>query len=407
MPDDVLAPAALNRALLARQHLLARAPGTQGTQGTQGTPGAAEAMVAHLVGMQAQNPRSPYVALWSRLEGFSADDLSRRVEDRSVSRIACLRGTIHLVTRQDAVVLPALTLPVQLAQLRANAEHGAVLRSLDLSLLAAVARDLVEEEPRTPVELGLAMASRWPGVAPAALALAARGTLPLVQVTPRGLWRRSGATRWTTVRAWLGAEEEPVDQEGQAAALESLTLRYLAAFGPASVADLQRWCGLTGLGPVVERLRDRLVVFRAEQTAAGRRGRELFDLPDAPRPDASTPAPVRLLADFDNLTLSHADRTRVVSDAHRRRLASPNGVAPGPVLIDGRVAGTWAVSSGRAAGAHRTDASAPVRAALVVTPLEPLTAAQTDAVRSEAEAMVCFVADDATEHRVEVLAAAP
>ncbi|MGW6131501.1 winged helix DNA-binding domain-containing protein [Cellulomonas sp. NPDC055163] len=383
--------AALNRALLARQHLLTRAE----------MP--AVALVDHLVGLQAQLPRSPYTTLWSRLAGFRHAELSQALLDRRVARIAVMRGTIHLVTAEDALVLPGLIAPLYERDLRQNVQHGAALRILDLAELTAAARALVEAEPRPTTELGRLLAERWPDVAPGSLAYGARGTLPLVQVPPRGVWGRSGATTWTTTRAWFGDDRavgapDLSDPDVRSAELERLVLRYLAAFGPASVADVQTWSGLGGLARVVDRLRPGLVTFRAEPGPGSASGRELVDLPDAPRPAPETPAPVRFLADFDNLTLSHADRTRVVSEEHRRALVTKNGMAPGTVLVDGRVAGTWAVTRERLdPGGVRARREL---ATLTVRPLVPVDAATRTALVTEAEALVRFVADDAAEHRV-------
>jgi Winged helix DNA-binding domain len=142
------------------------------------------------------------------------------------------------------------------------------------------------------------------------------------------LWQRSGQVRLATARAWLGK------RRGKALTVEALVMRYLAAFGPASAADVQTWSGLRGLGEVLDR--PDLERLKSEG------GQTLYDLPDLPRPDPDTPAPVRLVAPFDNLLLSHADRTRVIADPHRERLFSgKNGVFPGTVLVDGFVSGTW------------------------------------------------------------------
>jgi hypothetical protein len=156
-----------------------------------------------------------------------------------------------------------------------------------------------------------------------------------------------------------------------------MVARYLGAFGPASVADVQTWSGLTRLGEVVDRLRPGLRTFRDEQ------GRELFDLPDAPRPDPGTPAPVRLVAEFDNLILSHADRTRVISDLGRQRIATPNGVFPGTVLVDGFAAGMWRITRSRGS------------AVLTIEPFGPLPDADRDAVTAEARRLLVFAAPEA------------
>src|SRR5262249_8992940 len=144
-----------------------------------------------------------------------------------------------------------------------------------------------------------------------------------------------GQARHTSAEAWLGAPLDPSPSP------DVLVTRYLAAFGPATVADVQAWSGLTRLGEVVDRLCPPLRAFRGE------RGRELVDLPGAPRRGPDTPAPVRLVAEFDTLILSHADRARVVSDDNRLRLYSRNGIFPGTVLVDGFVSGMWRLTRSR------------------------------------------------------------
>ncbi|UZN01893.1 winged helix DNA-binding domain-containing protein [Cellulomonas sp. S1-8] len=377
----------LNRALLARQHLLARTTGT------------VPAIVEHLVGMQAQNPWSPFLGLWSRVEGFATRDLDAALLDRSVLRIAVMRSTVHLVTAGDAPVLAALARSVMARELRANARRRAALEVVDLDRLVEDAGAYLRAAPRLTTDLGAHLARTWPAAHPQDLSAFARALLPLVQVTPRGLWQHPSATTWTTLDAWVpdAAASVPADADVRTRALEAVVLRYLAAFGPASVADVQTWSGLTGLRDVVTGLRDRLVAVAATPTGPGGRVRELLDLPDAPRPDPDVPAPVRLLPDYDNLWLAHAQRTRVIDDAHRRRLQTPNGRLPCAVLVDGRVRATWAVErerTGSGRGERRTSAT------LTVTPLEPLSRAEQRAVLAEAERCVRFVADDADAHAV-------
>jgi hypothetical protein len=198
--------------------------------------------------------------------------------------------------------------------------------------------------------------------------MAARNLVPLVHVPPRGLWGRSGPVQVTTAAAWLGRELPAAADPPTAIA------RYLAAFGPATVADMQTWSGLTGLRAVVTGMAPRLRTFRDE------RGRELVDLPEAPRPDPDTPAPVRLLAEYDNAILSHADRTRIVTDEHRRALQTSNGVVRGTVLVDGFVAASWQVVRDRG------------RATAVITPLRRLPARDRSAVAAEAAGLLAFTA---------------
>ncbi|MGV9264145.1 winged helix DNA-binding domain-containing protein [Kitasatospora sp. NPDC003701] len=350
----VLGTRALGRALLARQHLLARSAMTPA------------AMVRHLGGLQAQAvPQPPYLGLLSRLEGFTPDRLSALIEQREAVRIALHRGTIHLVTADDCLTLRPLVQPVLDQGLRAA--YGKRLAGVDLPALADEARALLEERPLTFQRLGALLAGTRPDRDPAALAQAARCLLPLVQVPPRGVWGRSGAAAHTTAESWLG---RPLDG---APSLDGLALRYLAAFGPATVADLQKWCGLSRLGAVLERLAPELVTFRDEH------GRLLYDLPQAPRPDPAVPAPVRLLAPFDNLLLSHADRTRVLPEEYRPRVMTQNGLVLGALLVDGLVAGSWQLTEERTGGR-----------AVLLRPFAALGRGDRRAAESEAERVLAF-----------------
>ncbi|MBW8700084.1 hypothetical protein MBT84_10800 [Streptomyces sp. MBT84] len=234
-----------------------------------------------------------------------------------------MRSTIHAHTADDCLGLRPLVQPARDRELGLFRDG---LAGVDLDRLALLARDLVETEPHAMKQLREALAVEWPRADPQALALAARCRLPLVQVTPRGLWGRSGRVALTTAEHWLGRPAEP------APAPDAVVLRYLAAFGPASVKDMQTWAGLTGLRDVFERLRTRLVTFQDAN------GVELFDLPDAPRPDPDTPAPPRFLPEFDNLLLSHADRTRVVPPDLKGRSWTGNQ-AHRTLLVDGFLAG--------------------------------------------------------------------
>ncbi|HWU04876.1 MAG TPA: winged helix DNA-binding domain-containing protein [Streptomyces sp.] len=309
----VLSTRALNRATMARQLLLRR------------TAVPVKEAVSRLVGLQAQNTRPPYFQLFSRLESFDPASLSALMESREVVRIVTLRSTLHTHTAEDALTLRPLVQPARDREL--NMFRGG-LTGVDLDRLASLARELVEERPRTMRELREGLLPHWPKADPRALAVAARCRLPLVQVTPRGLWGRSGQVALTTAEHWLDSPARP------AASPDTAVLRYLGAFGPASVKDMQMWAGLTRMREVFERLRPQLVTFRDES------GVELFDLPDAPRPDPGTPAPPRFLPEFDNVLLGHADRTRVIPPAYKGR----NGVGNqsyGTVLADGFLAALW------------------------------------------------------------------
>jgi hypothetical protein len=263
--SDVLGRRALNRATLDRQLLLGRSP--------LRPLGAIE----HLIGLQAQVPKSPYLALWTRLDGFRLEDLTALIHARRVVRIALMRSTIHMVTARDCLGLRPLMQPVVERGVWTGT-FGRRLAGINRETLAITARALVEEQPRTFNDLGKLLRARWPGRDALALAMAARALVPLVQIPPRGLWGLGGLAAHTSVETWLGK------RRGAKLPLDRMVLRYLAAFGPAGVRDMQAWSGLTRLREVAERLRRKLRTFRDE------RGQELFDLPDAPRPGADVPA---------------------------------------------------------------------------------------------------------------------
>ncbi len=360
---DTLSRQALNRALLARQHLLERSTVRPA------------AMVEHLLGLQAQAPLPPYVGLWSRVEGFRPQDLARLLESREVVRIVLMRSTVHLVSAADAGFLRPLVAPVLERPLRTGSVWARDLAGCDLEEIAGAADELLAAGPLTMTGIGAGLAERWPDRNPDALAQVARGLLALVQLPPRAVW---GAKGWggrplvQTLERCLGRAPGP------AGTREELVRRYLRAFGPASVADVQTWSGLTGLRPVVEDLRGELMVFRDEG------GRELYDLPGAPRPDPETPAPARLLPAYDNLLLSHADRRRVISDHHRRAMATANGIVRGSFLVDGFVAGQWDLVQ-RSGGME-----------VVLEPLIPLTARDREGLAAEARRLPRFAAPGQT-----------
>jgi hypothetical protein len=372
--SQVLTQRAVNRALLARQLLLERSP-----LPAAGPDRAAQVVhtIEHLVGLQAQAPFPPYYGLHSRLDGFRPDDLAALITDRSVVRIALMRGTIHLVSARDCLALRRLVQPVIERGMRGA--FGRQLAGVDAGMLAAAGRSLVEAEPITFSQLGQALAARWPDHPPAALAQGVRAFVPLVQVPPRAVWGQAGQSLHTSAEHWLGQPLPDgaayLSQPASRAELARLVTRYLGAFGPATVRDVQAWSGLTGLKAVLEQLRPSLVTFRDEQ------GAELFDLPTAPRPGGEVPAPARLVAEFDNLVLSHAERSRVISAEATRRLYTLNGVIPGSVLIDGFVAGMWRLARSRDAATLTIELFAPVR--------------ERDALAAEAERVLAFGAPGA------------
>jgi hypothetical protein len=360
----VLGQRALNRALLERQMLLRRASTS------------AEDAVERLVGMQAQAPYSPYVGLWSRLEGFRTEDLAALLLDRRAVRIVLMRSTIHLVTARDCLGLRPVMQPVLEQQLRGS-QSGKRLAGLDVRAIVAEGRALLEERPRTAAEAAALLSERWPGADVESIHHAIRALAPLVQVPPRGVWGRGGPPLCTTAEHWLGRALSPET------APDETMLRYLAAYGPATVADVQAWSGLRRLREVAERLRPRLRVFRDQH------GRELLDVPGAPLPDPDTPAPVRYLPEYDNALLSHADRTRILTPDHGKRVFTR-----GAVLVDGFVHGRWTVARSRGTATLRVEAFAR---------LSPAVRAE---VEEEGGRMLGFVAADAAVRGVELEVAA-
>ena len=353
---------ALNRATLARQLLLERVE----------MP-AIEA-IEHLAGMQSQAPHAPYVGLWTRLWKFRADELSDLIATRRAVRAPLMRATLHLVSAQDCLAFRPAVQPV-IERSFAGAPFD--VAGVDVPKLLEAGRELIEHRPRTRAELGALLAERWPGHDPVSLAQAITYLLATVQVPPRGIWGKGGQARWTTVQSWLGRD---LDVDPFA---ERLVIRYLAAFGPATVRDIQVWSGLTRVAAVVDGLRDRLVTFRDES------GGELFDLPDAPRPDPATPAPPRFLPEYDNLLLSHADRTRFITGGERVPLQPGLGGRYGMLLIDGVFRGTWRITR-----QHHT-------AVLHVEPFErDAIASEREAIASEGEQLLRFAVEDATSHEV-------
>ncbi len=354
----LLSQRALNRAALERQLLLRR----------HRRP--ALDAVEHLVGMQAQAPLAPYVGLWSRLDGFEPDELASALTERRVVRTSLMRATIHLVTARDALALVPLMRPVLERGWRGS-PFARRLTGVDADELLATGRALLEERPRTRAELRPLLAARWPDRDGDSLAYTVSYLTPLVQVPPRGVWGAHGPAAWTTTESWLGRPLDP------APAPDATVLRYLAAFGPATVNDMQTWSGLTRLREVADRLRPRLRTFRDEA------GRELFDLSDAARPDPDTPAPPRFLPEYDNLLLSYADRSRVIPDNHSVPLPPGNGGTAGTVLIDGLFRATWQRGP----------------TGLTVEPFSPLSARERDDVAAEGARLAAFMRTECRDVR--------
>ena len=357
MTPATLSTKALSRATLDRQMLLERA--------RKKVPAALE----HLVGMQAQVPDAPYVGLWTRLAGFSPGDLAGAIEAGEAVRAPLMRATVHLVTAADCAKLRPWVQPVQ-ERAFASQPFAGKLKGTDLSDIIAEGQTLLTGNPMTRPELGKALAKRWPDRDPSALAYAVTFLLPVVQVPPRGVWGKRGPARLAPAREWTGQPHDGQPDPGQ------LILRYLGAFGPATVQDVQAWSGLTRLREITDQLGKRVRRFRDED------GRELLDLPRAPRPDPETPAPPRFLPEYDNLLFSHADRSRVITGKRTVPLPPGNGAAQGTLLVDGLFAGTWRATRPKG------------QAELQVTTFAKLSKSDASAVTREGLDLLTFIAPE-------------
>lgn len=318
-----LTPRDLNRTLLGRQRLLERLPAGEGS---------VAAMVEHLVGLQAQDNLPPYLSLAARLDGFDPSVVSRGLVERSLARLVVMRGTIHLLTADDALTLRQWTQPVQERERKASQTIRPAL-GLDPGAFEAALRDVVAGSALPMKELGLRLAEHFPDVPPGALAQLARVTRPLAQLPPRGCWKESGGVVLQPVEDWLGA---PLRDPDPAA----IVRRYLRAFGPATAADVGAWSGLTGMATLLKTVPD-LVQH------AGPDGKPLFDVPEGEIVPGEAPAPVRLLGLYDNVWLSHAARDRVTEPAKRTGWMGSNGGLANTIFVDGMLEGLWRVEDGR------------------------------------------------------------
>ncbi|MEW1866524.1 MULTISPECIES: winged helix DNA-binding domain-containing protein [unclassified Streptomyces] len=350
----------LNRTLLSRQLLLQRADMSP-----------ADA-VTHLLGLQSQNATSVYPGLWTRLAGFDFAAFGRLLAERRVVRLALMRNTVHLVTAADALRLRPWLQPALDRGLRSSA-WAAGIAGVGRDALLAAGREALAEQPLGPSELRTLLGARFPAADPASLVNVLRTWAPLVQVPPRGVWGVPCGVRYAFADDWLGA---PLAADPDPA---GLVRRYLAAFGPAGPADMQKWSGATGL--------KRLFADLDLRTYAAEDGQVLYDLPDAELTDPDTPVAARFVADFDNLLLSHADRTRILGDVPKSRVISVNGIVSGTILLDGFVGGTWRFE--RAKGA----------AAVVVTPFAPLRAPDRDTLEAEGLRLLATAYEGAPEVR--------
>jgi hypothetical protein len=312
----------LNRTLLQRQHLLARADTTP------------HDLVRHLVGLQAQENLSPYLSLAARLTSFEPHDVTAGLEDRSLVRLLSMRGTVHLLVADDALMLRQWTTPVHEREIKISQSIGPA-REVDRDAFLDALSTLLVGDPQPQKALAVALAERFPGVPATQLGQLARSAAPLVQCPPRGTWNGSGGVVYQYVDRWLG--RPPVEPD-----VQEIVRRYLRAFGPASAADVTTWSGVTGLSPVLKGMDD---LVRHE----GPDGRLLYDVAEGEPADEDAPAPVRLLGQYDNVWLSHAGRDRVTTTESRKAWMGANGGVASTVFADGMLVGLWRVEDGRPA----------------------------------------------------------
>ena len=364
MADRILTLRELNRATLARQLLLERAA----------IP--VPAAIERLVGLQAQLAVAPYVGLWTRLRDFQRDDLARLIEGHNVVKATLMRATLHLATAEDYPWLRTTLQPVMTYAAEAITKQRET-GDLDVPALVAMAREYIAEQPRTFEAISAMLAERMPGRDIGALRYTVRTHLPLVQVPISSGWSFPGKPAFALAESWLG---RPILAQAN---LPELVSRYLAAFGPATVQDMQTWSGLGKLKDAIGEMKSELRTYRDE------RGRELLDLPDMPLPDAAAPAPVRFLPEYDNLLLSHQNRTRVIPDKYHAHVFLAGLRVRATILVDGFVAGAWKIEKTKNT------------ATLMIEPFEPLTRPDRDALSEEAERLVRLVEGNAKAYEVK------
>ncbi len=358
----VLSDRTLNRTLLARQQLLARGSGP------------VSELIDRLVGLQAQAPLAAYVASWSRLQDFAPAELSTLMSSRAYVRGHAMRSTIHLLSAEDFLALRALSDAAVVRNLSSQAAWAVVLRDANRPALVADLRAALADGPLARGALAERLSGRWGHELAGAAASSVAVLTSCVQASPRGVWGQRGPVAWATVQQWLGAEL-PDPPPSPVAFL----LRYLAAFGPASVADMRAWSGWSGLREVMETVRVPLRRFRSE------RGSELLDLADAPLAEPDLPAPVRFLPEYDNVHFAYQNRERINPHRFSTPLLLGNGAAMGTLLADGTFAGEW----------KRQLSADEQTVILAVQAYRPLSARERAEIQQEGRALLGFLAPGA------------
>jgi hypothetical protein len=352
MADRILKLRELNRATLSRQMLLERE--------SLSVPAAVE----RLAGLQAQLASAPYAGLWTRLRDFQREDLAREIENRKVVKATMMRATLHLCTADDYLRFRTALKPLLIgaASEIAKRRDG----DFDMDKVLKAARKFIGEKPRTFAEISDMLTGLMPDHDVGAMRYSVRTHIPLVQVPIDTGWSYSNKPEFTLAESWIGRPISPEDN------MRELVFRYLAAFGPASVTDAQTWMGMK-LKETFEKLRPELQTYRGE----GRT--ELFDLPGVQLPAEDVPAPVRFLPEYDNLLLSHSNRSRVIADEYRSKVYLPGLRVAATILVDGFVRGAWKIEKAKTA------------ATLVIEPFDKLTKKDRAALTEEGERLVRFV----------------
>jgi hypothetical protein len=352
MSNRILNLRELNRATLARQMLLERESLS------------VTAAIERLVGLQAQLASAPYVGLWTRLRDFRREDLAREIDNRKVVKATSMRATLHLCTADDYVRFRTALKPLLIGASSEIAKRRG--GDFDLDKVLKAARKFIGEKPRTFAEISDMLTELMPDHDVGAMRYSVRTHIPLVQVPINTGWSYSNKPEFTLAESWIGRAISPEDN------LRELVFRYLAAFGPASVTDAQTWMGMK-LKETFEKLRPELQIYRGE----GRT--ELFDLPGLQLPAEDVPAPVRFLPEYDNLLLSHSNRSRVIADEYRSKVYLPGLRVAATILVDGFVRGAWKIEKAKTA------------ATLVIEPFDKLTKKDRAALTEDGERLVRFV----------------
>lgn len=360
----VMSSRGLNRTLLRRQFLLER------------TATAPLDVIERLVALQAQEPNWPYVGLWTRVAGFKHDQLSDLFQDRLVVRGSLLRTTQHVLSARDYLWMRPAVQPSFDRTMRA-AYFAKPTRGLDVRMVAEAGRAMLGKQSLIRRDLGKRLGEQFPGVSGSVLAGLVQLQLALIHPPPNGLWGAWGNRRDTPVTLAEAFLDAPVATRADAARLIE---RYLAAFGPASVMDMQQWSGLTGLREVVAGM--------GLRTMRDAGSVELYDLPDGElAPDGGDePAPVRFLPSYDNIIVGYADRSRLMDKAHSGRVTPGRALVVPTFLVDGFIGGSWAVQERR----------------LEISPFAPLSKKDTRSVMTEAEALARFVFDGRADVEISI-----